>query len=122
MFPEPISVMGEGMKRMLGLSLAFANARGGILLIDEIENGIHYLLHEKVWGFIMQCSKKFDVQVFITTHSWDCIEAFQRVAAEDDDSNSGMLIRLAEKNDNIIATSFDEEDLEIITRQGIEVR
>ena len=45
----PISVMGEGTKRLLALSLAFLSARNGILLIDEVENGLHHSKLVDVW-------------------------------------------------------------------------
>jgi hypothetical protein len=60
------------------------------------------------------------VQVFATTHSWDCITAFQEVA-QAEENEEGLLIRLEYKKGDIIAAIFDEEDLAIITRDRIEV-
>ncbi|HZI02741.1 MAG TPA: hypothetical protein VEZ71_01900, partial [Archangium sp.] len=39
--PVPLSVYGDGIRRTLLLAEAVVKAKGGILLIDEIETGIH---------------------------------------------------------------------------------
>jgi len=120
---EPISLrsLGDGMQRMLGIALALANAKDGILLIDEIENGVHYSALTELWELIFRLASRLNVQVFATTHSWDCIENFQRVAQEDKEED-GWLVRLAVKNDEVVATLFDERKLGIATREQIEVR
>lgn len=71
----PVSRFGEGTTRLLGLGVALASVAGGTLLIDEIENGIHYSLHPRLWRFLVEVAKQLDVQVFVTTHSKDVMEA-----------------------------------------------
>ena len=119
--PLPLRSLGNGMYRMLCISLSFVNATDGMLLIDEIENGIHYSVQPELWQLIFQLARRLNVQVFATTHSWDCIEGFQK-AAQEDKQEEGMLIRLSLKKDEIGATLFDEEELGIATREQIEVR
>jgi len=109
------------MQRMLGIALALVNARNGLLLVDEIENGLHYSAQLDVWRLIFRLASLLNVQVFATTHGWDCIEAFQK-AAQEDTQNEGVLIRLESKKDKIVATLFDERRLGIATREQIEVR
>lgn len=120
---EPITLrsMGDGMVRLFNLALALVNSKGGILLVDEIENGLHYSIHENLWKLVFKTAQDLNVQVFATTHSWDCIEAFQRAACEDT-SSEGYLIRLGWKRDEIVATVYDESDLAIVIRDHIEVR
>ncbi len=118
----PLAVFGDGMNRLFGLSVTFANVPDGILLIDEIENGFHYSVLEDVWRLIFETAKMLNVQVFVVSHSKECIEAFQKVSTEDDNPESGMLIRLENRDGDIMATNFDEERLAKVTRQGIEVR
>lgn len=119
--PVPLRSLGDGMQRVLGLSLALVNARGGILLVDEFENGLHYLVQPQVWKLVFQTARQLNVQVFATSHSWDCIQAFQRVAEEDKESE-GILLRLEARKDDIAVTAFDEQELGIATREQIEVR
>lgn len=117
----PLSSLGNGMWRTLGIILALANAKDGMLLIDEFENGLYYTVQPSLCHLIFQMSHRLNVQVFATTHSWDCIEAFQK-AAQEDSQHEGVLIRLEIKKGRIIPTSYDERQLEIATREHIEVR
>lgn len=120
---EPVYLrsLGEGMSRLLGITLALANSAKGMLLIDEVESGLHYSIQPNVWRLIFQTAKALNVQVFATTHSWDCIEAFQQASAEDQNEEA-MLIRLEMKQGEIIPTLFDERRLSIATREQVEVR
>src|SRR5262249_39074687 len=95
--PPPLASLGEAMGRVFQIALAMELARGkGVLLIDEVENGIHYTALPTLWRFIFEASRSYGVQVFATTHSWDCVEGFQK-AAGDDPQAQGMLIRLEKK-------------------------
>lgn len=119
--PLPLRSLGDGMQRMLGIALALANAQDGMLLIDEIENGIHYSAQTELWQLVFQLAHRLNVQVFATTHSWDCIEGFQK-AAQEDKQEEGVLIRLSIKKGEVGATLFDEEELGVATREQIEIR
>jgi AAA15 family ATPase/GTPase len=119
--PVPLKSLGEGMTRLLGVTLAIVNCQNGILLIDEIENGLHYSVLPDIWRMIFKTARDLNVQVFATTHSWDCINAFTKAAIEDEESE-GMLIRLVRKNDQIRAVTFSEKELETVTKDRIEVR
>ncbi len=117
----PLKSFGEGMTRLLGLSLALVQCEDGMLFIDEIESGLHYSTLLGVWRLIFNTARELNVQVFVTTHSSDCVKAFQR-AAEEDKEDEGMLIRLARKGDKIKAILFDEKELETVVENDIEVR
>ena len=71
-----LSSYGEGLQRMFLLSLLFASAPHGVLLIDEFENALHHDLIAPFARFIHQLAVKFNVQVFVTSHSKECIDAF----------------------------------------------
>ncbi len=118
--PEPLKSLGAGLQRLLEMSLSVANATDGILLIDEIENGVHFSVQEEMWKFIYKAADEFNCQVFATTHSWDCIRAFQSVTEQG--SLGGKLVRLYCKGDSIKGTVLNEEELAIATRESIEVR
>ena len=101
--------------------MALVNAKDGILLVDEIENGIHYSVLPDVWRLIFQTAQRLNVQVFATSHSWDCIEAFQKAAKENTEAE-GVLVRLYRRGDEIRAVNLDESELEIAVDGKIEVR
>lgn len=121
--PVPLGQLGEGVSRAMGISLALANTSDGFLLIDEFETGLHHSTQTDMWRMIFETAKRLNIQVFATTHSWDCVEAFQEASSENEDARA-MLIRLQRKRDGtrIVATPYDKESVEIVTRQGIEVR
>ncbi|MGA1356538.1 MAG: AAA family ATPase, partial [Prochlorothrix sp.] len=70
--PVPISSMGEGVWRILGLALAIVNAKDGILLVDEVDIGLHFTAMTEMWQMLCKTAQDFNVQVFATTHSRDC--------------------------------------------------
>ncbi len=119
--PVPLRNLGEGINRLFGITLSLVNAKNGVLLIDEVESGLHYSVQLDLWRLIFQVAHRLNVQVFATTHSWDCVQAFQE-AAEEDEHEEAMLFRLENKRGEIIVTPFDEADLRIVTREEIEVR
>ncbi len=71
-----LSAYGEGFQRMFLLSLLFASAQNGVLLIDEFENAMHHHLIGPFARFVHHMSTTFNVQVFLTSHSKECIDAF----------------------------------------------
>lgn len=72
---RPLMMMGDGLMRALQLILAFFNAQGGVLLVDEIEAGFHFSVQPKLWQVLNALSHQFDVQIFATTHSQEMIYA-----------------------------------------------
>lgn len=119
--PVALRSLGEGMNRMFGIALGLANARNGLLLIDEVESGLHYSVQYDLWKLIFKTARRLNVQVFATTHSWDCIEGFQ-AAAHEATQDEGLLIRLGRKKEEIVATIYDEAEMLTATREHIEVR
>jgi predicted ATPase len=71
-----LTQFGEGVQRVFQIGLLFAYARGGVVLIDEFENAIHHALLSPLAGLIHRLAEKFDTQVFLTTHSKECVDAF----------------------------------------------
>jgi hypothetical protein len=117
----PLPVMGEGMTRLANLVLAIGNAPNGVVLVDEIENGLHHSILSKVWRAIGEVARQFNTQVFATTHSLECIIAAHRAFSE-----SGCydfrLHRLERVNETIRAVTYDQETLEAAIETGLEVR
>ena len=80
--PCPLGSLGDGVRRILYLLLAFPFAKGGIVFIDEIETGIHFSLMGKLWEMVLEFANKYEVQVFATTHSLDCIKGVSEIFNE----------------------------------------
>jgi hypothetical protein len=118
----PLRSLGDGAARLFGLAIAFSNAAGGFLLIDEAENGIHHSLQTDYWRLVFQAARDHDVQVLATTHSWDCVEGFARAASEDAESE-GIAVRLERCGDgDLRAVEYREDTLRVAAERGIEIR
>ena len=80
----PLPMMGEGMTRIARILLGISNpdVARGVILIDEVENGIHYSTMEGMWSVIADAAERAQVQVFATTHSFECMEAAHRALGE----------------------------------------
>jgi hypothetical protein len=114
----PLSLVGEGMSNASFLLIALCNVGGGVLLVDEIENGLHYSVMADVWRAIAQAAVDLDVQVFATTHSHECVEA----AAEAIPEGELLYHRLDRIGDDIECQTYSPRGLEIAIQTGNEFR
>lgn len=121
-YPIPLGSMGEGMRRILNLAMAAVTVENGFLLVDEIDTGLYYESQTDMWRLVLEVAQQLNVQVFATTHSWDCISAFQEALSQVEDSSIGKLFRLSRKGENIRAIDYPAEKLAVAVRQNIEVR
>lgn len=117
----PLPVMGEGMVRLASSILRIANAPNGVVLVDEIENGIHHSNMPKLWSAIGKVAREFNTQVFATTHSLECIKA-AHTAFKECEIYDFRVHRLQSTKEGIQAVTYDQEDLETAFEIGIEVR
>lgn len=117
----PLRSLGEGAVRMFGVALALANSSGGVLLIDEVENGIHYSIQGDFWKMVFQAAQDNDVQVIAATHSRDCIKGFRQASIALETPYCAV-VRLTQRHGKLFTTTFDGPDLDIVLRNGLEVR
>ena len=101
----PLKSLGDGVTRVFHIMLALVNAKDGVLLIDEFENGLHWTVQESVWRVLFQMANRLNVQVFCTTHSRDCIKAFDAVWQEFE--NEGAFFRLYAHDNEIRVREYD---------------
>lgn len=123
----PLNSMGDGMLRVLQLALTIFPAKGGLLLIDEFENGLHWTVQEKIWRLIFQLATELDIQVFATSHSNDALKGF--ASAANAHPEVGTLIRLTRPQQDLVlgepfatVASLDEVALLAATEAEIEIR
>ena len=119
--PVPIGSLGEGIWRMLGLTLALARAKDGILLVDEIDTGLHYTVLADMWKLISETAHRLDIQVFATTHSRDACESLATLARNASPSANDVTIQRIEPGKQR-AVAFNAKEIVIAAKRGIEVR
>lgn len=117
----PIGSMGDGMWRMLGLALAIVNAKDGVLLVDEIDTGLHFTVMSDMWKMLWETAKRLNVQIFATTHSNDCWQSLADIANAENPSEDGITIHRVEKG-KPHSIVFTEDEIAIAAEEGIEVR
>ena len=116
----PIGSAGDGMWRMLGLALALANAKGGVLLVDEIDTGLHYSVMGDMWRMVSKRAVDLDVQVFATTHSRDCYQSLATIVEPESPLSQVTIQRIDPRRRQ--AVGFSDDDIVVAAERGIEVR
>ena len=117
----PIGSTGDGMWRMLGLALMLAKASGGVLLVDEIDTGLHYSVMEKMWRMVCEQAAALSVQVFATTHSRDCYESLASFLEAEETHQEKVTIQRIEQHRNE-AVRIGGRAIVSAAERGLEVR
>ncbi|MDO3411641.1 ATP-binding protein [Saccharibacillus sp. CPCC 101409] len=119
----PISIYGDGIRRVLTVATAVLQAQNGVLLIDEIETAIHAKMLKKFFEWLVDSCKTFNVQLIATTHS---LEAIDGILSADKENLSDLTVYRLEKDENNNSTSskrFIGEDIyELRFSMGQDVR
>ncbi|MFX1325036.1 MAG: ATP/GTP-binding protein [Promethearchaeota archaeon] len=114
----PIEVLGKGMIKVINSVAAIFNTKNGVVLIDEIENGMHYELLDLFWDAIYKTASKYNVQIIGTTHSYDCIEAFYKKHQ----TNEICLYRIEKEKDIHVSVKYNTEEIKTLIEENIEIR
>ena len=118
--PIPLKSLGDGMTRLFHIILSLVTAKDGVLLIDEFENGLHWSTQTKAWELIFILAKQWNVQVFCTTHSKDCINGFEDVWTQNPEE--AAFFRLYRKENQSHIKAYDLEMLSDAIETETEVR
>jgi len=110
----PISMFGDAINKVADFVLRIVNNKESVILIDEIENGIHYTNQEYLWTMLFKLAKRFNVQIFSTTHSREMTDSFVRAAQKIKDENASGFFELSRhfKTNRIIANRISIETLD----------
>lgn len=118
----PLNYMGDGIGRVLTILLSIISNKNGLVLIDEIENGIHYSIMPSVWEIISVVAEKYNCQIFATTHSYECLASvIDGIIPEKRDEFRYFRIENTEENIQV-GKIFTYETLEAAINNGWEVR
>ena len=72
----PLVLISAGVSKTVSLLIAAAVSRGGVVVVDEIENGLYFGKMELIWASLVELCKENDTQLFATTHSRECLIAW----------------------------------------------
>jgi predicted ATPase len=116
-----LAQMGDGLGGFLSLLLAISNAPGGVVLIDEIDSGLHYSILTNVWKTIADVARRYNTQVIATTHNWECIKAAHEAFITSDIYDFSYH-RLEKINGSIEAITIGKDSLQTMLDSGWEIR
>lgn len=121
----PINVMGDGIRRLLAIVASIASVTNGLIFIDEVDNGFHYSTLKVLWDTITEASKQYNVQVFASSHSEECIRALNASFR----SNNGLfseddirVLRIEKEDDVHRAVLYNQETLETSLELNLGIR
>ncbi|MEI6499421.1 MAG: AAA family ATPase [Armatimonadota bacterium] len=117
----PLGLIGEGLQRLCSLVLATSEASGFVLLVDEIDTGLHYSILADMWRVMSTAARELNYQLFTTTHSYECMTAAHEAFADHpEDFSMHRLER--QKDGTIVSNDFGHDDLGTALELGFEVR
>ena len=117
----PLQMAGGGMRRLFSITCAIAANPNAVVMVDEIEVGLHHSVMRGFWRVIGALAEKASTQVFASTHSIECI----RSAFEASQMEAGLdlqMIRLESVENEIAAVMYDHETLATSVDMNFEVR
>ncbi len=117
----PLAFVGEGLTRFVSIILRILAVPGGVLLVDEIDNGIHHSALPRIWKAIAEAATESDVQIVATTHSEECVWAAHEAFASFLEYDL-CVHRLERIEDTINVVSLDKDKMSRVFDARLEVR
>ena len=114
----PLPVLGAGMTYFTRIVMSTALVQGGVVLVDEIENGLHHSVLSDVWRVIGKTAEQFNAQIFATTHSRECVEAARDALGAD----GFRLHRLEVVDGRLRCVTYESGAIEGAIRHNLEFR
>jgi predicted ATPase len=116
----PMALYSSGASRLVAIVLAITASKRGVVLIDELENGFYYKTLPEIWRVIQSIAASYNAQVFVSTHSNECLNAIGPLAHEHAGDFCLMNIEAAEDGSRVTLSTGDVMAAAI--QSGFEVR
>jgi predicted ATPase len=117
----PVSQAGQGVYRLLTILADIIGENPDMVLIDEVENGLHHSIHKQIWTGLAETAEKLDVQIVATTHSEECLHAAHAAFAERQQYDLGV-IQLFRVQSGVQGRVLDREHIEAAIAGKIDLR
>jgi len=116
------SELGEGTNRYIEILATLLSNSDGSVFIDEIENGIHYSKLKDIWKAIMEIVQKENIQLFVTTHDEETIEALIKASEELHYENISSIHLFKDKENKIVPIVRKYENFSYGVNRGADMR
>lgn len=120
----PLSSYGDGVKKTIALVKGIAEAKNGVLVVDEIETSLHASALKKMFIWLVKMCKEFNVQLFMTTHSLEVVDAMLN-CCDKNNKNEDLIrvITLVKKENQTVARVLTgEKALQVRDEYDMELR
>lgn len=122
----PINILGDGIRKILSIILNINACKGGMLLIDEVDNGFHFTSLTSLWQAILSTASECNTQIFVTTHNIDSLKSLNTVLNKQTYSQMKPEISAYKlmKKDNVelVALRYGFEEFSHMMSNDIEIR
>ena len=71
----PIGLISSGINKFISMLVAIQTYRNGVVIIDEIENGIYFKMFPALWRTLWESAIQNNTQLFLSSHSLECIRS-----------------------------------------------
>lgn len=116
-----IQSFGDGLKKVLVLFAKLISSKNGILLIDEIETGIHHSKIEEIYRALFDIAIKNNTQIFLTTHNLETVSAFLNIL--NDSLDEIQIYRIENfKNKKVVRNFPGERAYDVVIGSGGDLR
>jgi len=124
----PLNLLGDGLLNIVNIVSIIDSVSGGILMVDEIGAGLHVSCIKHLWGTLLEQSRKYDTQIFLTTHSCDVIQGLVDVckeknllSSEDEDAIACFYLN-KDNNDHVKGYRYSREQVRQVLESGTDIR
>lgn len=120
----PINFLGDGMRRLFSIIVNIIACKDGVLLVDEIDNGLHHKMMKSMWTLIVKMANLYNVQLFVTTHNADSLKGIYESASHNGELSSSLAFYklIKRTNDTSIALHYRYEDFAQLIETENEIR
>jgi AAA15 family ATPase/GTPase len=114
-----LGYLGEGARRLFVLAMFCAKSANSVLIVDEVDLGFHYSIMSKLWNMLLEWSKKFNIQIFVTTHNQDCLYALYKIVESGIENDVKIMKIDKNKTEPLV---YDKNDLVEALESKVEIR
>jgi hypothetical protein len=116
----PLALLSSGITKFFTILSAILYRSGGVVLLDEVENGLYYDRLSALWTIMLRLAEENDTQIFVSTHSNECLQALNETIKEH--PSSFMLLRAERDNGSSSVAQFEGPELQAALAKHGEVR
>jgi hypothetical protein len=116
----PLGLVSSGVNKLVSILIAITNQAKGIIMVDEIENGLYYGIMEQVWKAMYDSCRKHQSQLFVSSHNKELLKKlYPTIKGNEEDF---CLIRTERQNGVCTARVFGGTNFTSALEQGMDVR